>query len=27
MFIRNALVEGDWRTHHKFFADNRKLLT
>ncbi|MGA5559377.1 ATP-dependent RNA helicase HrpA [Streptomyces lavendulocolor] len=27
LFIRNALVEGDWRTHHKFFADNRKLLT
>ncbi|MEU0990495.1 ATP-dependent RNA helicase HrpA [Streptomyces sp. NPDC005953] len=27
LFIRRALVEGDWRTHHKFFADNRKLLT
>ncbi|GHF13169.1 ATP-dependent helicase [Streptomyces werraensis] len=27
LFIRNALVDGDWRTHHKFFADNRKLLT
>ncbi|WP_369156668.1 ATP-dependent RNA helicase HrpA [Streptomyces sp. R02] len=27
LFIRNALVEGDWRTHHKFFVDNRKLLT
>ncbi len=27
LFIRNALVEGDWRTHHKFFPDNRKLLT
>ncbi|MDX3458002.1 ATP-dependent RNA helicase HrpA [Streptomyces sp. ME02-8801-2C] len=27
LFIRNALVEGDWRTHHKFFADNRRLLT
>ncbi|MFE7778256.1 ATP-dependent RNA helicase HrpA [Streptomyces sp. NPDC057445] len=27
LFLRNALVEGDWRTHHKFFADNRKLLT
>ncbi|MER7045128.1 ATP-dependent RNA helicase HrpA [Streptomyces jumonjinensis] len=26
LFIRNALVEGDWRTHHQFFADNRKLL-
>ncbi|MFE3329727.1 ATP-dependent RNA helicase HrpA [Streptomyces sp. NPDC059176] len=27
LFIRHALVEGDWRTHHKFFAANRKLLT
>ncbi|MER5377271.1 ATP-dependent RNA helicase HrpA [Streptomyces sp. NPDC002553] len=27
LFIRNALVEGDWRTHHKFYADNRKLLS
>lgn len=27
LFIRNALVEGDWRTPHKFYADNRKLLT
>lgn len=27
LFLRNALVEGDWRTHHKFFADNRRLLT
>ncbi|MFF9757926.1 DUF3418 domain-containing protein, partial [Streptomyces sp. NPDC014344] len=27
LFIRNALVEGDWRTHHQFFAANRKLLT
>jgi ATP-dependent helicase HrpA len=27
LFIRHALVEGDWRTHHKFFSDNRKLLT
>ncbi|MCT2589482.1 ATP-dependent RNA helicase HrpA [Streptomyces sp. N2-109] len=26
LFIRNALVEGDWRTHHQFFSDNRKLL-
>ncbi|MFJ7248430.1 ATP-dependent RNA helicase HrpA [Kitasatospora sp. NPDC098652] len=26
LFIRNALVEGDWETHHKFFAENRKLL-
>jgi len=27
LFIRNALVEGDWETHHKFFAENRKLLS
>ncbi|MBE1464699.1 ATP-dependent RNA helicase HrpA [Kibdelosporangium phytohabitans] len=27
MFIRSALVEGDWETRHKFFHDNRKLLT
>lgn len=26
LFLRNALVEGDWRTHHQFFRDNRKLL-
>jgi ATP-dependent helicase HrpA len=26
LFIRHALVEGDWETHHKFFHDNRKLL-
>ncbi len=26
LFIRNALVEGDWRTHHGFFHENRKLL-
>src|SRR3712207_1453463 len=26
LFIRHALVEGDWTTHHRFFADNRKLL-
>ncbi|AXK34819.1 ATP-dependent RNA helicase HrpA [Streptomyces armeniacus] len=26
LFIRNALVEGDWRTHHEFFRANRKLL-
>ncbi len=26
LFIRNALVEGEWRTHHKFFHENRKLL-
>ena len=26
LFIRHALVDGDWRTHHKFFHENRKLL-
>ncbi|PSK92981.1 ATP-dependent helicase HrpA [Haloactinopolyspora alba] len=26
LFIRHALVEGDWRTHHDFFHDNRALL-
>jgi ATP-dependent helicase HrpA len=26
LFIRRALVEGDWTTHHKFFAANRALL-
>ncbi|XCM80797.1 ATP-dependent RNA helicase HrpA [Kitasatospora sp. HUAS MG31] len=26
LFIRNALVEGDWETHHRFFAENRRLL-
>jgi HrpA-like RNA helicase len=26
LFIRNALVEGDWETHHKFFHDNQDLL-
>ncbi|MDQ1702619.1 MAG: ATP-dependent helicase HrpA, partial [Frankiaceae bacterium] len=26
LFIRNALVEGDWSTHHRFFAANRALL-
>jgi ATP-dependent helicase HrpA len=26
LFIRHALVEGDWQTHHAFFQDNRKLL-
>ncbi|MGF7237276.1 MAG: ATP-dependent RNA helicase HrpA, partial [Frankia sp.] len=25
LFIRHALVEGDWQTHHRFFHDNRKL--
>ncbi|MFC5662999.1 ATP-dependent RNA helicase HrpA [Kitasatospora misakiensis] len=27
LFIRNALVEGDWETHHRFFAENRQLLS
>lgn len=26
MFIRHALVEGDWRTHHEFFHNNRRKL-
>ena len=26
LFIRHALVEGDWETHHVFFADNLRLL-
>jgi ATP-dependent helicase HrpA len=26
MFITGALVEGDWRTHHKFFERNQRLL-
>ncbi len=26
LFIRHALVEGDWQTHHKFFHRNRALL-
>ncbi|ASW57587.1 ATP-dependent helicase [Plantactinospora sp. KBS50] len=26
LFIRHALVEGDWQTHHRFFAENRELL-
>ncbi|MCW2900276.1 MAG: ATP-dependent helicase HrpA [Streptosporangiaceae bacterium] len=26
LFIRHALVDGDWETHHQFFHDNRKLL-
>jgi ATP-dependent RNA helicase HrpA len=25
-FITNALVEGDWQTHHKFFHHNQRLL-
>ncbi len=27
LFIRHALVEGDWQTHHRFWADNQRLLT
>ena len=26
LFLRHALVEGDWETHHAFFADNLRLL-
>ena len=26
LFLRQALVEGDWDTHHRFFADNARLL-
>ncbi|MDR1186527.1 MAG: ATP-dependent RNA helicase HrpA [Bifidobacteriaceae bacterium] len=26
LFIRHALVEGDWRTHHRFYQANRELL-
>ncbi|MEU0520697.1 ATP-dependent RNA helicase HrpA [Streptosporangium sp. NPDC006007] len=26
LFIRHALVEGDWETHHAFFTENRRLL-
>jgi len=26
LFIRHALVEGDWHTRHRFFHDNRRLL-
>ncbi|WP_019630486.1 ATP-dependent RNA helicase HrpA [Actinomadura atramentaria] len=26
LFLRHALVEGDWQTHHKFFHENRALL-
>ena len=25
LFLRHALVEGDWRTHHRFFAANQRL--
>ncbi|HEX8629751.1 MAG TPA: ATP-dependent RNA helicase HrpA, partial [Catenuloplanes sp.] len=26
LFIRHALVDGDWDTHHRFYHDNRALL-
>ncbi|QBI19774.1 ATP-dependent RNA helicase HrpA [Egibacter rhizosphaerae] len=26
LFIQHALVEGEWETHHAFFAENRRLL-
>jgi len=26
MFVRHALVQGEWSTHHTFFAENRRLL-
>ncbi len=26
MFIRHALIEGDWRTHHAFFAENQAFI-
>ncbi|MDX6198648.1 MAG: ATP-dependent helicase HrpA [Actinomycetota bacterium] len=26
LFLRHALVEGDWETHHAFFSDNLRLL-
>lgn len=26
LFIQRALVEGDWTTHHRFAADNRRLI-
>ncbi|HEX6857466.1 MAG TPA: ATP-dependent RNA helicase HrpA [Streptosporangiaceae bacterium] len=26
MFITHALVEGDWQTHHAFFAENQQLI-
>ncbi|MCL2091071.1 MAG: ATP-dependent RNA helicase HrpA [Micrococcales bacterium] len=25
MFVRHALVEGEWRTHHRFWVENRRL--
>lgn len=26
LFVRHALVQGEWTTHHRFFHDNRRLL-
>ncbi|TWP35207.1 ATP-dependent RNA helicase HrpA [Leekyejoonella antrihumi] len=26
LFIRNALIEGDWQTHHQFYKDNQALI-
>ncbi|AXT84905.1 ATP-dependent RNA helicase HrpA [Aeromicrobium sp. A1-2] len=26
LFIRHALVQGEWRTHHKFFARNKEMI-
>lgn len=26
LFVRHALVEGDWQTHHQFWRDNQRLL-
>jgi ATP-dependent helicase HrpA len=26
IFIQQALVEGDWQTHHRFFHDNKRLI-
>ena len=26
LFIRHALVQGEWRTHHRFWAKNQKML-
>ncbi|MCW2769717.1 MAG: hrpA [Aeromicrobium sp.] len=26
LFIRHALVQGQWRTHHRFYADNKRMI-
>jgi ATP-dependent helicase HrpA len=26
MFLQHAMVEGDWQTHHAFFAENQRLI-